>query len=383
MVNIKRINEKVDMNIKTIETKVILSHNTNFHNYCGWPTVTRLKDGRLIVVASGLRYQHVCPFGKCVASVSSDNGKTWSPMMVLIDTPLDDRDGGVCAFGESSVIVTSFNNKTEYQRLANVPYEDKDWDDRDKEEIAYISAYLDVVDKYGEEEKYLGSTFIISHDNGVTFSDIKKIPVSAPHGPCELPDGNLFYAGTVFSSSGIYDAHPEKAEVHCYIVKPDGSYEKIAEIPKCRDDAGDFEPHAIVSGNKVIVHIRVENNSGGFTIYQSEAMLSDFKFSKPRQILPEKGGAPAHLLKHSSGALISVYGYRQKPYQIRAMISYDNGETWSLDHVIYDNGGISHDLGYPSSVELPEGKILTTYYAHPNKAKEPPVVMQTIWEIEN
>ncbi len=370
------------MNIHVEETKVILSHNTNFHNYFGWPTVARLKDDRLMIVASGLRYQHVCPFGKCVASVSCDEGKTWSPMMILIDTPLDDRDGGICPFGESSVMVTSFNNTTEFQRKVNVPFDDKDWDDRGREEIAYMNAYLDVVDKCGEQEKYLGSTYIISHDNGVTFSEIKKIPVSSPHGPCELPDGTLLYVGRRF------DITDGENEIHIYKVYPDGSYEKLGEMEECMEGALDCEPHAIAVGDKVIVHIRVQSEGEVsaeakiFTTFQSEASLSDLKFSKPRQILSNCGGAPAHLMKHSSGALISVYGYREPPFGIRAMISYDDGETWSTDHVIYDNGGISLDLGYPSSVELPDGKILTVYYAHPESARKPAVLMQTIWSIE-
>ena len=369
------------MKILEEETKVILSHNTNFHNYFGWPTVTRLKDGRLMLVVSGLRYQHVCPFGKCVASVSCDEGKTWSPMMILIDTPLDDRDGGICAFGESSVIVTSFNNTTEFQRSINVPFDDKDWDDRDREEIAYIDAYLNVVDKGGVQDKYLGSTFIISHDNGVTFGDIHRIPITSPHGPCELPDGTLLYVGRTFAKDTSTD--PAKSAIHCYRVYSDGSYEKVSEIPVSADGTKlDCEPHALVVGDRVIVHIRVQDEQGFFTIFQSEAKLSDLKFSNPKQILSDKGGAPAHLLKHSSGALISTYGYREAPFGIRAMISFDDGETWSTDHVIYDNKGVSGDLGYPSSVELPDGKILTVYYAHPESPREPAVVMQTIWSLE-
>ncbi len=369
------------MKIHVEETKVILSHNTNFHNYFGWPTVTRLKDGRLMMVASGMRYQHVCPFGKCVASVSCDEGKTWSPMMILIDTPLDDRDGGICAFGESSVIVTSFNNTTEFQRQVNFPFDNKDWDDRDTEEIAYIKAYLDIVDKGSEQDKYIGSNFIISHDNGVTFSDIHRIPITSPHGPCELPDGTLLYVGRIYSDHD--SSSPDSAHIHCYRVYPDGTYEKVSEIEKSLDGSKvDCEPHAIIVGDKVLVHIRVQDEQGLFTIFQSEAKLSDLKFSKPKQILSDKGGAPAHLLKLSSGALISTYGYREAPFGIRAMVSFDDGKTWSTNHVIYNNKDVSADLGYPSSVELPDGRILTIFYAHPENPREPAVVMQTVWRLE-
>ena len=42
-------------------------------------------------------------------------------------------------------------------------------------------------------------------------------------------------------------------------------------------------------------------------------------------------------------------------------ISYDNGITWSKDYCL---ASVSHwDHGYPTSVELENGDIFTTYYA--------------------
>jgi len=46
--------------------------------YFGWPSVARMDDGTLIAGASGLRYRHVCPWGKTVLFFSKDDGKTWS-----------------------------------------------------------------------------------------------------------------------------------------------------------------------------------------------------------------------------------------------------------------------------------------------------------------
>ena len=40
--------------------------------YFGWPTIARLDDGRLVAASSGLRSEHVCPWGKTVLNVSSD-----------------------------------------------------------------------------------------------------------------------------------------------------------------------------------------------------------------------------------------------------------------------------------------------------------------------
>ena len=99
------------MEIKIIgKPKIIMSNRGSKHNYFGWPTVAKLQDGKIAVGASGFRLEHVCPFGKAVISYSYDNGETYTSPAPIIDTPLDDRDGGILAFGEKNVIVTSFNN---------------------------------------------------------------------------------------------------------------------------------------------------------------------------------------------------------------------------------------------------------------------------------
>jgi len=44
------------------------------------------------------------------------------------------------------------------------------------------------------------------------------------------------------------------------------------------------------------------------------------------------------------------------------MISYDGCGAWDIDQEIWGKG-INGDLGYPCSVELPNGDIFTIYYA--------------------
>lgn len=105
------------MRIKVLEeARVVCSNKNSIHNYFAWPTVAKLQDGTLAFVASGFRMRHVCPFGKVVICYSRNQGKTWSPPAVLIDTPLDDRDSGILPYGEKSVIVTSFNDTIREQR---------------------------------------------------------------------------------------------------------------------------------------------------------------------------------------------------------------------------------------------------------------------------
>lgn len=362
------------MKITAIGAPEIVMHNPDsHHNYFGWPTATRLQNGKIAVVASGFRMDHLCPFGKMVISYSEDDGKTYTAPAPIIDTPLDDRDGGILPFGEKGVIVTSFNHQRAYYR---------DWVKRWGEKlgaIQYVNEYLNLVTDE-EEKKYLGSTFRISNDCGITFGPIHKSPVTSPHGPCVLSDGSILWVGTVF--------HENKIQAHK--VNTDGSFELVGSIEDIYADGkkqNACEPYAIQLDNgRILCHIRVQNLNRSsvdgtlFTIYQSVSDDLGKTWSKPERILPLKAGAPSHIIKHSSGMLIATYGCRTLPYGIKAMFSKDNGETWDIENDIYVNR-ISTDLGYPSMVEMSDGSLLTVFYARPSESPSV-VIMQQRWRFE-
>ena len=106
--------------------------------------------------------------------------------------------------------------------------------------------------------------------------------------------------------------------------------------------------------------------------------------------------SPPHLLKLRDGRVLCSYGYRacsdghwaDEPMGIRAVLSYDMGESWDTDneYLLRDDGGfvskstrlreprsqapsadVGHpqslsDVGYAQSTELADGSILTVYY---------------------
>ena len=358
------------MKIRIIEEpRVIISNRDSLHNYFAWPTVSRLKNGRIAVGASGYRLGHVCPFGKSVLSFSEDEGKTYTTPSPIIDTPLDDRDAGLCPFGESGLILTSFNNTRTAQ---------KKWVSESKRSDAvknYISSYIDTITDESEE-KYIGSTFKISFDNGVTFGELHKSPITSPHGPIELQDGSILWVGTRFTTTSDYQP------IEVYKVNLDGSMEKISEIEKIFENGKEMmscEPYAVqLKGGTIICHIRVEHN---FTLYQTISNDNGKTWTKPIKLLKDYGGAPSHLLQLSNGTLLTVYGYRSNPYSIKAGLSNDDGKTWDMDNIIATKDTFSWDLGYPSTIELENGNLLTVFYGHFEK-NGPAEIMQTIWKIE-
>ena len=147
------------------------------------------------------------------------------------------------------------------------------------------------------------------------------------------------------------------------------------------------EPHAILlRDGRILMHIRVQHNADRhmvyrfFTIYQCESSDGGKTWTKPYPILDRLGGSPPHLYRHSSGTLICTYTCREAPYATYAMLSRDEGATWETNFEINVNG-VSHDLGYPSTVELKDGSLITVFYAHPTRG-EPAVVIQQQWRIE-
>ena len=90
-------------------------------------------------------------------------------------------------------------------------------------------------------------------------------------------------------------------------------------------------------------------------------------------------GFPAHVLELSDGRLLCAYGYRRPPFGVRATLSYDGGETWDIANeiVVRDDGGTS-DLGYPVSIELPDGRVLMAYYFNQETSEDPESITRYI-----
>ncbi len=342
------------MKIKTIgATETVMSNPYGVHNYFGWSTAARLKNGKIAVSCSGFRLGHVCPFGKAVMSLSDDDGESFSPPSIVIDTPLDDRDSGLCPFGESGLIITTVNNSITSQKT----FRDSSLTE---EELAYAAAYYDALSKEGTEEGRGRSLYRISNDNGVSFGPLLEIGVNSPHGPIELRDGSILWVGRANPDFGNSE---DRIEAHVLDPKT-GTSKCIGFIEDIYDENGkkliSCEPYAFeTEPGRLICHIRTEP---GFSTYQATSNDGGVTWSAPKPLLGPHGGAASHIMRHSSGVLVASYSYREKPYGIKIMLSSDNGESWDVEHRLY-TGEASADLGYPSTVELADGSLLTVFYA--------------------
>jgi hypothetical protein len=95
--------------------------------------------------------------------------------------------------------------------------------------------------------------------------------------------------------------------------------------------------------------------------------------------VPDTGeGNPPHLIKLADGRLCLTYGHRAPPFGIFARLSSDAGKTWSKPITLRNDGG-GRDIGYPRSVQRPDGKVVTVYYFWDAKTGPERYVAATIW----
>ena len=88
-------------------------------------------------------------------------------------------------------------------------------------------------------------------------------------------------------------------------------------------------------------------------------------------------GGGISLLRLDDGRIALTYGHRAAPFGIRAVISSDDGKTWGEEIILRDDGG-EWDLGYPRTVQRPDGKCVTAYYFNDQQRKERYIAC-TIW----
>lgn len=353
-----------------IESIDVISRQPYLYN--GWPTLTRRKNGQLLVVCSGGREAHVCPFGR-VEMIRSDNGgKTWSWPRILMDGAIDDRDAGVLETAKGSILVTTFTSLAFESTLRGAEQKKT----RTGWSAEKLSRWIAARDRIPAEQRKeeLGVWMIRSTDGGVTWSARYDCTVNSPHGPVQLSDGRVLYAGKELWHGKNRIGVSESAD--------DGqSWRWLATIPtRPGDDHKNYhELHGIEAADgRLIVHIRNHNKSNSRETLQSESTDGGKTWSVPHAI--GVWGLPSHLTRLKDGRLLMSYGHRRPPFGNQARISDDYGKTWSEPMTISGDGA-SGDLGYPSTVQLDNGSLVTVWYEL-LKGTSKAVLRQARWSLD-
>jgi len=301
-----------------------------------FPGVTKAKNGDILVVArEGVA--HVDPYGKVVLSRSTDNGKTWSERVTVYDIPLDERDTSIECLSDGTILLSFVSRNIFYNPLKQYKEVVESW----KKEGKLTKEHL----------KRAGAFVLRSKDNGYTWEGPFRTPVFSPSGVVEGTDGYIYYGG-----AGRIKIARSKDKGETWEDYPANFISQEGELEDLR------EPSLLISGNRWIIMYCLVSSAREF-LRISTSDDAGHTWTWPKKTV--MWGKPAHLLELRDGRILCVYGYRRKPYGIRATISYDRGKTWDIDNEIIvwtRKDRKLCDLGYPESILLDDGRVFTVYY---------------------
>jgi hypothetical protein len=307
-----------------------------------FPGVAQLADDSLLVVCRE-GDAHVCPRGRIVMTRSTDGGRTWSPRQVVYESPSDERDPAVLCLKDGTV-VASFCTWDSWRESADL-----------REKYSAETARMEK-DGWG---KYSGIWLSVSTDNGRTWSPPRRAPeFFSPHGPVVGPDGALYWVA--FGSS------EGRARVVIHRTADLGrSWQPWSEVAYCKPYDPSYaweywdEPNLLfLSGGRALSTFRVEKDG---LAWQSHSTDQGKNWSWPAAT--PVWGFPQQLCLLADGRILMAYGHRRPPLGIRACLSTDGGRTYDLDReIVLRHDGADSDLGYPYSIQLRDGRVLTVYY---------------------
>ena len=345
--------------------------------YIGWPSICRRADNELLVVFSGDRSQHVCPWGKVQLVRSSDSGETWSEPATICNTPLDDRGGGIIETAGKTLVINWFTSLA-FTFTSYAP-----WLKR-LEPPEILAEWRRHAEKLTPEirSRWLGSWTRRSTDGGKTWETRVRLFGIAPHGAIQLEDGRLLFVGRRGVPGGIaFGVLESRDEAR--------SWQQIGLVPaNPEDEANDYsEPHVVETDDgRLVAMFRYDprrespgRREENYILRQSES--SDGGKTWTTCHTTPIQGYPPHLLRLRDGTIVCAYSRRRRPYGEYACISRDGGRTWDIGNEIQLAAATSPDLGYPSTIEMADGVLLTVYYQI-DKQGEKPCLMATRWQLK-
>ena len=297
-------------------------------NVCAWPNLTLLDDGTIIATIHN-QPAHLKRPADVDCWASADGGRTWAKRGTPSprDTPKVARGNvaaGVAGNGDLIVISSGWSDPESKTRGTLLPLRvsrsadgGRTWSVDDK---AFSEAWPESARSKISPEGYL-----------VPFGDILA-----------GEDGKLRVA--------LYGSNPGSTFVFS---SPDDG--------KTWGEPAILNPKAVIH-EPAIFHLGkgqwlAAARLNGLDIYRSN---DDARTWSLEQKLTGPGQHPGHVTRLRNGRLLLTYGNRQVPQGVDVRFSDDEGKTWSKPiRVMHFEG----DGGYPSSVQLPDGQVVTAYYA--------------------
>jgi hypothetical protein len=288
-----------------------------------FPVLVKLADGSLGAVIRG-GAPHIGRAGRLDWIRSTDGGKTWSAPTVIVDSEWDDRIPAVGVMPDGAIVVawaeaSTYNEKGEF----------------DVEAGAYTPK------------------FSISTDAGAAWSKPKLLEASFDNGS---PYGRII---VLADGTALMSMYQFPSDATCILRSTDKgrTWGDATELPGHDETAllekpdGNLLAFTRAEGSGTHGLDLAESTDGGRTWCEPLPHLKPHQWPFDACISPD-------------GGILLTYGCRIGPYGVGAVLSHDGGETWRFSHRVFlawDSE--STDTGYPSTVLLDDGTIVTMYYA--------------------
>lgn len=226
------------------------------------------------------------------------------------------------------------------------------------------------------------SWFLYSYDRCKTWNGPYKIPMFGQKGIAARTDYAVISKDECIVFLTATKSNGREGRVFCAQVTEGGASWKFLSWITPEPKGYTIMPsHIQLPSGRLLVSVRcADNRKYWIDNYISDDGGKSWSFLNTPVEDTGPMGNPASMILLKDGRICITYGYRSKPYGIRAKVSNDSGITWGEEIILRDDAGC-WDLGYPRSVQRSDEKIVTTYYYNDSKDEER-YIAATIWDLD-
>ncbi len=295
----------------------------------------KLQDGRIAVVMRG-GATHVGINGRLDIVFSSDEGKTWTKPSVVMDSPVDDRNPAFGQARDGALVVACW-------RTAKDTFQDYKTESADKPVNTWVTRSSDGGTSWTE----------------ATELDVRDIGYGSPYGKMlTLPDGTMLMNVYGFAERPPGEKIDSKLDYsYLYRSEDNGkSWKRHGTIGKGFNETGLLE----LPDGKLVAAMR---SAGGKANVSTTISTDGGKTWSAPNPISQALAHPADLIRLSDGRILMVTGFRAGPFGVRGVVGDSDAHFDWANRFVLVNDSTNVDTGYPSSVLLNDGRVLTFYYA--------------------